>query len=57
MNLGKIRGAVERSDHFEVDAGDGAPFKVAKSALSEQMVEKVRRLYCGGKVEKFALGG
>lgn len=57
MNLGKIRGAVERPDHFEIDAGDGAPFKVAKSALSEQMVEKVRRLYCGGKVEKFALGG
>lgn len=57
MNLGKIRGAVERADHFEIDAGDGAPFKVAKSALSEQLVEKVRRLYCGGKVEKFALGG
>jgi len=57
MNLGKIRGAVEKADHFEVDAGDGAPFKVAKSALSEQLVDKVRRLYCGGKVENFADGG
>lgn len=55
--LGKIRGAVEKADHFEIDDGSGRAFKVAKAALSPRLVDRVRSLYCGGTVQKMALGG
>jgi len=55
--LDRIKSAVEHDDHFAVDDGSGAPFRVAKAALSPAMVERVRRLYCGGTVARMALGG
>ena len=55
--LAKIKGAVEKADHFEVDDGSGKPFRVAKAALSPHLVDRVRRLYCGGKVHRFDEGG
>lgn len=55
--LGKVKGAVEHEDHFSIDDGSGRPFRVAKSALSPHLVERVRKLYCGGKVQGFADGG
>lgn len=55
--LGKIKGAVEREDHFEVDDGSGRAFKVAKAGLSPRLVDRVREMYCGGRVQKMALGG
>lgn len=57
MKLGNIKSAIEKADHFEVDDGSGRAFKVAKSALSSELADKVRRLYCGGKVQRMALGG
>ena len=55
--LGKIKSAIEKADHFEVDDGSGKAFKVAKAALSPRLVDRVRKLYCGGKVERFDVGG
>jgi hypothetical protein len=55
--LDKIKSAVEFDDHFAVDDGSGQPFRVAKAALSPAMADRVRRLYCGGEVKRFAAGG
>lgn len=55
--LDKIKSAVEHEDHFAVDDGSGAPFRVAKAALSPAMVDRVRSLYCGGTVQRMAAGG
>lgn len=57
MNLGKIQSAVEHDDHFAVDDGTGKPFRVAKAGLSPALQDRVRQLYCGGRVKGFAAGG
>jgi len=54
--LSNVKHATEHPDHFAVDDGSGRPYRVAKAALSPAMVERVRRLYCGGPV-RMALGG
>lgn len=54
--LDRIKGAVEHDDHFAIDDGSGRPFRVAKSALSPAMTDRVRRMFAGG-VARMADGG
>ncbi len=55
--LDRIKSAVEYDDHFAVDDGSGRPFRVAKTALSPAMADRVRRMFAGGTVARMAVGG
>lgn len=52
----KIKKAVEHDDYFLIEDGTRTPFKVAKSGISDDLADRIRRMYCGGTV-KMADGG
>lgn len=52
----KIKKATEYDAYFLIEDGSDSPFKVAKSGISQELCDRIRRMYCGGSV-KMAAGG